>query len=191
MAIEIIEETVAILPEYGKASMAFWVKSRFRVEAIHSGLGGLRLIEEIVEQPYIKDYDQARGDSPERWLGRWDISNWGVISAFDGQRRIGGVVLALRTPGVNMLENRDDLAVLWDIRLHPGYRRRGIGSRLFSQAVVWARNRGCRQLKIETQNSNVPACRFYSHQGCELGAIHRGAYLDEPHEAQLLWFLDL
>ena len=58
----------------------------------------------------------------------------------------------------------------------------------------WARKKGCRQLKIETQNVNVPACRFYARQGCELGAIHRYGYAgcpDVAHEAMLLWYLKL
>jgi len=35
---------------------------------------------------------------------------------------------------------------------------------------------GCRLLKIETQNTNVQACRSYERQGCRLEAIHRAAY---------------
>lgn len=53
---------------------------------------------------------------------------------------------------------------------------------------AWAAARGCRQLKIETQNVNVPACRFYARQGCVLGAINRFAYREFPDEVQLLWY---
>ncbi|MGZ8471829.1 MAG: hypothetical protein ACXWZ7_20745 [Gemmatirosa sp.] len=41
---------------------------------------------------------------------------------------------------------------------------------------------------METQNVNVAACRFYAHQGCILGAVHRFAYPTLPDEAQLLWY---
>ena len=115
----------------------------------------------------------------------------GVLSAFDGPSRVGGAVVAWRTPGADMLEGRDDLAVLWDIRVHPEYRGRGIGARLFRRAAGWARDQGCVVLKIETQNINVPACRFYASQGCELRAVHLNAYPELPHEVQLLWYLDL
>ena len=47
------------------------------------------------------------------------------------------------------------------------------------------------QLKIETQNTNVRACRFYERQGCQLRAIHRAAYPELPEEIQLLWYKDL
>jgi hypothetical protein len=44
---------------------------------------------------------------------------------------------------------------------------------------------------IETQNTNVPACHFYTARGCELGAINRFAYPTLPNEIQLLWYKDL
>jgi hypothetical protein len=50
-------------------------------------------------------------------------------------------------------------------------------------------------MKIETQNINVDACRFYARMGCELGAIHRRAYItalaELAKEAMLLWYFDL
>jgi len=46
-------------------------------------------------------------------------------------------------------------------------------------------------MNVETQNVNVPACRFYVSQGCYLGAIRRFAYAELPDEVQLLWYRDL
>jgi GNAT superfamily N-acetyltransferase len=100
-------------------------------------------------------------------------------------------VVAFDTPTVEMLEGRRDLAVLWDIRVAPEARGQGVGAALFGAAAAWAAARGCRQLKVETQNVNVPACRFYASQGCVLAAIHRFAYPGLPHEVQLLWYRDL
>ena len=90
-----------------------------------------------------------------------------------------------------MLAGRDDLAALWDLRVHPDHRRRGVGRRLFDRAAAWARAKGCRQLRVETQNINVPACKFYAKQGCYLGAVQYGAYPAYPAEVQLFWYLDL
>jgi GNAT superfamily N-acetyltransferase len=93
-----------------------------------------------------------------------------------------------------MLGGRRDMAVLWDIRVRPEARRSGIGARLFEHAAQWARERNCRLLKIETQNVNVPACRFYSRMGGRLGEINRYAYAGHPgvaHEVMLVWYLDL
>ena len=195
MSIEIQEVGVDLLPRYAAISIAFEVASVFRIEVIDKGLGGFALIEEKVA-PYTKDYDsQDKDDSePTGWPERFDVSKWGIFLALDGSRPVGGATVAFDTPGVNMLENRKDLAVLWDIRVHPDERGRGIGSGLFKHVVDWARQKGCRQLKVETQNVNVPACRFYASQGCELGAIHRYGYAGcahVSHEAMLLWYLEL
>lgn len=100
-------------------------------------------------------------------------------------------MLAFDTPGVHLLEGRRDLAVLWDLRICPRCRGRGIGRALFAGAERWAAARGCVQLKIETQNINVPACRFYEGRGCELKGIQRGAYPAQPDEVQLLWYKTL
>jgi GNAT superfamily N-acetyltransferase len=166
----------------------------FRVEPLNHGLAGFRLYEELVQVPHVKDYDAYEDGGPEAWPAQFDMREWGVLLASKGERCFGGAVVAFDTAGVYMLEGRRDLAVLWDIRVHPDRRRQGLGSRLFQSAVDWARCRGCRQLKVETQNVNVPACRFYVRQGCELGAIHRFGYAGMPHvahETMLLWYLDL
>lgn len=188
--IEIKEEsaTPATLRAYGEVSIAFLVRSRYEVEPIDHGLGGWTLTEEPVERPYTKDYDQGDGEGPASWAERFDVSRWGVVSAFEGKQRIGGAVIAFDTPGVHMLEGRPDLAVLWDIRVHPDYRRRGIGSRLFPRIVAWATACRCTHLKIETQNVNVPACKYYAHMGCQLRAVHPDAYPHLPNEVQLLWY---
>jgi GNAT superfamily N-acetyltransferase len=119
------------------------------------------------------------------------LSNWGFFGAWSDGRPVGGAAVAFRTPGLFLLEGRDDLAVLWDIRVASDARRLGVGSALFRAAAGWATVRGCSHLKAETQNVNVPACQFYARQGCELGAIQRFVYPTLPGEAQLLWYQDL
>ena len=187
MAFKIIEDTTDALAEYEKVPIAFVVESRFRVELSGKGLGGISLVEEAVE-PYVKDYDADENYRPASWARRFDISEWGIFSAFDGDARIGGAAVARNTPEVNMLENAKDLACLWDLRVRPEYRSKGVGRALFERAIEWSKARGCRRLMVETQNINVPACRFYARQGCELGAIHRFAYPEILSETQLLWY---
>ena len=185
------------LLEYASISIAFEVSVQLRVEQIKGYPGGIRLIEEPVNPPYLKDYDDQGEDGPLTWGKQFDLTNWGFLLA-EGVKPdrnvMGGAAIAYATPEVYMLEQRQDLAVLWDIRVQPEARGQGVGKQLFWAAVGWARKRGCRQMKIETQNVNVPACRFYAAQGCELGAIHRYAYAGHPKvgdETMLLWYLDL
>jgi GNAT superfamily N-acetyltransferase len=192
--LEIREIGVEGLSEYAQIPIAFEVRSILKAVLIEGGLGGIWLREEAVAEPYLKDYDDAEEGFPEDWLRQFDVSNWGILIARQDGDCMGGVVVAHNTAGVNMLEGRSDLAALWDIRVRPEARRQGVGAQLFQHAAGWARERGCRQLKVETQNVNVPACRFYARQGCELGTIHRFGYAGHPkvgHEVMLLWYLDL
>jgi GNAT superfamily N-acetyltransferase len=188
---QISEEPISNLAEYERVSIAFTVNSRLRVKTEALGMGGFPLVEEPVSPPYTKDYDQEANNRPQGWLKRWDTSNWGVLAAYKGQARIGGAVLAYNTPEIHLLEGRPDLAVLWDIRVQPKQRGQGVGKALFNAAADWARQHGCTLLKVETQNINVPACRFYAQMGCELGAINLRAYPDLPEEIQLLWYYEL
>ncbi len=191
--VEIHEIDSQRLGEYARISIGFEVTRILRVEALDLGF---RLVEEPVAEPYGKDYDVS--DDPDgrvlNWPRFFDVSNWGFFIARESGQDVGAAAVAVHTPGVHMLEGRADLAVLWDIRVKPDHRRQGTGGELFRCAAAWARSRGCRQLKIETQNTNVPACRFYAGQGCVLGGINRFGYAACPsaaHEVMLLWYLDL
>lgn len=114
--------------------------------------------------------------------------------AFDGDKPVGAVTIASRTEGVNMLSGRNDLAVLWDLRVEEAYKGRGIGQRLFDLACDWARDNQLIQMKIECQNNNVPAVKFYHKQGAVLGMVDEYAYYNDPDfrsEIQLVWYLAL
>ena len=190
MSLDIQQDDVTLtaLQEYAAVSISFVVDRILQATVAADGLGGLSLTETAVADPYVKDYDALQGTEPVRWLERFDTSNWGLIRGRRAGRMVGGAVVAFNTPGVCMLAGRDDIAVLWDIRVSPDERGAGLGSALFEAAADWAVARGCGWLKIETQNVNVAACRFYQKMGCILGAIDRFAYTELPDEVQLLWW---
>ena len=190
MSLDIREEAVtqAALSEHAAIPIVFVVDRILEVRLLDGGLGGMSLTETAVTDPYVKDYDVLEDAGPQCWPGRFDVSNWGLIGARRDAAGVGGAVIAIKTPGLYTLGGRDDVAVLWDIRVLPQERGGGIGSALFRAAGDWAGARGFRWLKIETQNINVPACRFYQKMGCTLGAIDRFAYPGQPAEVQLVWW---
>lgn len=192
MSLRIVEQpvTAETLRDYAEISIAFRVESRLRVELEQGGLGGLRLIEEPVSPPYIKDYDADDYETPASWL-RWDTSSWALLFAQEDDARVGGSAIAVHTAGLWFLRGRLDMAALWDLRVAPEARGQGVGTALFARAVEWAQRRGLKHLKIETQNINLAACRFYASQGCYLGGFDRHAYADFPEEVQLIWYYDL
>ena len=161
MSLEIQQEalTHGALSEHGRISIAFEVDRILEVTLADGGLGGMTLTVTPVADPYIKDYDAIEGEGPARWAARFDLSNWGLIRACRDRTRVGGAVLAFRTADLHMLGGRDDVAVLWDIRVTPEQRGTGVGSALFGAAANWASARGVRLAEDrdpERQRRGVP-----------------------------------
>ncbi len=161
----------------------------FRVDSVLRVIGDspdtFQITEEPVLKSWVKDYDIH--DSPTGLPDRFDLKNWGIILVAVGDQPNGGCIIAHDTQGVNMLQGRHDLAVLWDIRVAPDSRGQGLGRKLFDSAVEWASSRGCIEMHIETQNINAPACRFYEKMGCRLIRVSRNAYAECPGEDMFLW----
>jgi len=186
MAIEITVESCETLPTYGDVSIAYTVDRIFEITI--SSLNVFQLSECMLEIPYQKDYDAIPGNGPSNWSACFDLSNWGFIIARENGARVGGAAIAYRTDAVNLLEGRNDLALLWDLRISPTHRGHGLGFEIFREVEKWSSARNCTELKIETQNTNVAACKFYQRQGCALRTIERFAYPDLPDEIQMLWY---
>jgi GNAT superfamily N-acetyltransferase len=180
--IELRAETLTQLRQHVTLPSSFEYRSVFDVTKDASGTA---LRERPLAEPRFKNYDSL--ENPLDWLERFDTSRWILIAAYEGEKRVGGVIGAIDTPEVDMLEGRSDLAVLWDVRIAPHRRRQGVGALLFRAVEAWARARGCKELKVETQNINVAACRLYEAEGCRLTEANRHAYADLPDEVQLIW----
>ncbi len=190
LTIELVTPTEVALAEYASIPIRFEVREVMDVQA--AGLSaGFHLTPRSVGKPYVKDYDSGTDERPAGWPLRFDLSPWILVLARSEGQVIGGAAVACRTPTLTQLEGKMDVAVLWDLRVRPDARRRGVGTALFAAAEGWARDRGYVQLKVETQNINVPACRFYARQGCVLRGVRPGAYPDCPDEIQLLWYKGL
>lgn len=187
---DIEEITIHDLSEYAKVSSQFESNSILEIQLVDNGLGGIQMTEKQVEH-FTYHYDSY--ERPTVYPEEFDMTNWGIFLAKIDQVPVGGVIIAYNTPGVNMLEGKTDLAVLWDLRVSPDHRGEGIGKALFEKTVEWSRERKCKRLKVETQNINIRACRFYESQGCKLGQINLYAYDDEElqNQVMLIWYLDL
>lgn len=176
---------------YDKVEMNVHVRSKYIVERIDSGLGGL-LLREVDVEPYTKDlsiYERA-----VEYENQFDIRNWRFYMAFDGDNPVGAMTIAGTTNGMNMLAGRDDACVLWDIRVADEYKHKGVGQKLLDMGILGAKKDGYHQMIIECQNNNIPACKFYKKQGAVLSKIDMYAYCSEPEirdEIQFVWYLDL
>lgn len=176
------------LKKYQQVSIAFESDEIYEFEAINSGLGGFKAHKKTV--PFFKkDYD-AYG-SVTSSVANFDLSNWKMLVVKDNEKIIAGAILAFNTKGIHMLRGRDDLIVIWDIRVSNEYRHKGIGSKLIDFAKEIAINLNVKEIHIETQNNNVKACDFYSKQGAKIIALDTQAYSDLKDETQIIWSLEL
>ena len=185
--IKFCEIDIDKLEEYGNIPFYYDTNQKYEFKKVDNGLGGI-LLELVTVPEYHKDF----GTRTERWKQLFDLTNWKFYVAYnEDNQMIAGCTVATKTSNCIMLENRNDLAVLWDIRVSDKYKHQGIGQKLFDMAKEYATNNGFKQLKVECQNTNPVAVKFYHKQGMKLCAINEYAYQDSLNEAQLLWYLDL
>lgn len=182
---KVLTVTKERLEQFGTISIAFKGDSIYRLK--QDGLK-IEFIEESVP-PFEKDFDVD--EKPVATIDKFDCSNWGIILHEEKGKLICGALLAYNTKGVNMLEGRDDLVVVWNIRVNEAYRHLGYGSKMFTVIKEWAKEKGCKRIKIESQNNNVKACNFYMSQGATLCAFNKFAYKELPEEIQFFWNIDL
>jgi streptothricin acetyltransferase len=80
-----------------------------------------------------------------------------------------------------------------DIRVDVNFRRMGAGWALLERAEKWARSKGYPGIMLETQDTNVKACRFYEKYGFIFGGFDTHVYHAArlyADEIALFWYLD-
>jgi GNAT superfamily N-acetyltransferase len=189
--IEIHQVGEEYLSIYDSIPMQVTVNSILEIDEQNSGILGIKLIEKPVNE-YVKDlskYEVMAGIAKQ-----FDISNWVFLMAFINNKPIGAATALFDCPKVNMLSGRNDISVLWDLRVDDNYKGIGIGTKLLEEVKIWSREKGLKKIKIECQNTNVSACKFYQKSGAYLGAIDKYAYCRDKeieNEIQLIWYIDL
>jgi len=166
--------------------IAFLVEATFDDDALDTLARGGHAVPTTVPAPYEKDYDATPGGRPTDWPTRFDVARWIILGAFDAGARVGGAVVIVGDAEADPGGQSDD-ALLWDLRVAPDMRHRGIGTALLRAAEQAAGRQGARMLRVETQQFNVAACRFYQRNGFTLEQVRRDAYPEHPDEVQLLW----
>lgn len=175
------------LEEYGNIPFYYDTTEKYELEKVNNGIGGIT-IKLVKCARFHKDF----GTRTSRWIELFNLENWKFFVAYnEDNEMIAGCTVATKTDNCIMLEKRNDLAVLWDIRVSDKYKHKGIGQKLFNMAKKYAIDNGFNQLKVECQNTNPAAVKFYHKQGMVLHSINEYAYPDCPDEVQLLWYLDL
>lgn len=170
---------------YARIPSAFRVDRIFRVAENLRSPSQWEFVEELVASPFTKDYDALPNNRPTDWPRRYDTRLWRVFAAFVDEERVGGAILI--TPPLSSGVGSSAISELWDLRVHPAWQRRGVASALWT-AVEGALSRATvAVLRVETQQLNVPGCRFYGAHGCTLIKVEPHAYPTLPNEVRLTW----
>jgi len=100
----------------------------------------------------------------ERLLGREEF--W-AIGAFEGERVLGGVTGHV----LPMTRNETTELFIYDLAVHPGVQRQGIGRRLISALREQAAAAGTEVLFVPADNEDLEALEFYRALGAEGSSV--------------------
>jgi ribosomal protein S18 acetylase RimI-like enzyme len=118
-----------------------------------------------LERPFVKRFGQDR-----ELEGHYDevLAQGLSLGAYDGSRLVGLAIAEERQWNKTLW--------LWELHVVADYQGQGIGIKLVHGLVKLAQQRGCRVIACETQNTNVPAIRFYRKLGFEIDGIDLSYY---------------
>ena len=101
--------------------------------------------------------------------------------------RIVGCIAVVRGTNSNnniKVENTETTFSVWKMSVSEEYRRMGIGKKLLDAGEKWAKNNGCKNMRMIT--ANPIASTFYQNQGYELLPTNMfGIWLGGWHEKEL------
>lgn len=134
----------------------------------------------VLHSPYVKQWNYDEDAPLEHYT---DCVTAGTsLGAFDGVQLVGLAIAEVQTWNKTLC--------IWELGVAEAHQRRGIGRDLIREAVKLAERNGLRALVIETQNTNVPAIRFYRGIGFTFEAIDVSFYgNDELDQGEVAIFM--
>ena len=130
-------------------------------------------------QPYQKRYPIATRD----YSAFIDHPEQTLFLAFLDGRFAGQIILR---------KNWNRYASVEDITVDVNNRRKDVGTELIARAIRWAKDNQLPGIRLETQDNNVGACRFYESLGFRLGGFDQYLYKGIKgieDEVALYWYL--
>jgi streptothricin acetyltransferase len=92
---------------------------------------------------------------------------------------------------IRLRRNWNKYCYIEDIAVSNQYRGIGLGRKLINTAIQWAKDGKMLGLMLETQDTNLAACRFYHRCGFKLGGVDTMLYSNNPNrdEIALFWYM--
>ena len=146
--------------------MGYTSSAVYRVEKSENDIQtviSLNLIQ--LPTPYVKKWESTS----EQETDYSNIVEKGLSLGVYDEDRLVGIAIAEKQEWNRTLW-------VWEFHIDMQYQRRGIGRQLMDRLEDIGRENGCRVMVCETQNTNVPAIRFYRSVGFKIGAIDLSYY---------------
>lgn len=135
-----------------------------KIEAADRFILSLELV--ALSQPFIKHYDHLDTATLEYYT---NVPQLGFsFGAFETERCVG---IALAEP-----RQWNQSLWVWEFHVAETHRRRGVGRQMMEAVSTHARAAGLRSIVCETQNTNVPAIRFYQAVGFQIEGVDISYY---------------
>lgn len=166
---------LADIPKLAQIRPRYFSETVLEVERLHDGLSlGWRLTEKPLAVPFDKgslyDFSGAVQDEIRVRLGmNENACEWVAV---EGQRIVGILDAEYRA--------WNNTVFIWNLMIDQDYRRMGLGRQLWEKSVTYGREREARAITLETQHTNVPACKFYLKMGCQLVGLDESLYTNAP-----------
>ncbi|TFG29550.1 GNAT family N-acetyltransferase [Candidatus Thorarchaeota archaeon] len=123
----------------------------------------LNLVE--LTTPYVKKWESS--EEQETSYNR--VVEQGLsLGAYDEDRLVGIAIAEKQEWNLTLW--------IWEFHIDIEYRKRGLGRQLMDRLEKIGKENECRVMVCETQNTNVPAIRFYRSAGFEVGAVDLSYY---------------
>lgn len=180
MTIIIKKLSVSNIGDINKCDSAFVINSKL---IPHYEPENRRILYNVVPvTEYVKQYGphELYKIDYSSYIGSAD--NTAFIAYVDG--RVAGQIVVSR--------NWNRFSSIEDIRVDAKFRRQGIGRALLKHAETWVRKNSFPGIMVETQDTNVGACRFYEKYGFVLGGFDTHLYhaADKYRDdIALFWYL--
>jgi streptothricin acetyltransferase len=123
-----------------------------------------------LDQPFVKHFETSDEDirhSQAALQAGWSLG------AFDGEEL---AAIAIAEP-----QWWNYTLWIWEFHVVESQRGRGIGRQLMDRLAERAAPAGLRAMLVETQNTNVPAIRFYSKAGFAIQGIDISYYTNQDY----------
>lgn len=165
--LEILRIAPADAPRWRAADRSFLVERVARVSLSASST----VLEAIPVQPFTKTYPASE-------------------SSADAEHHVA--LLGSEVAGeLQCGPHWNGYLYIHDLVVGAAFRRQGIGQRLVHHAQARALELGLAGVMLETQNTNLPACRLYEQGGFELGghdALLYSGLNPSINEVALFWY---